>query len=148
MTGASGHILLRLLPGPPREGRSSWNQRKPGEIFHTSFHPMKGSPLRLWGLNVLGIPLSHHSRGSDSVLRCGHFYLSQSPTSPQRHAVIPLWIPLFLLPGSIWTSGSSRIPRTSRCQGKRPPGWEIKDHGCGNQLVALGTQYPQSNLWP
>lgn len=64
--GLSSYILCRLLTGSPREGRSPWNQREPGETLHTSllsedvFSSGKG-------LGVLGISC-HPSLGSDGAL--------------------------------------------------------------------------------
>ena len=54
MSGTSGHALLPLPPGSPGQGRPSWNQRKPGKLFHAPFIPWRGCHPDL-GVQVLGI---------------------------------------------------------------------------------------------
>lgn len=70
--------------------------------------------------------LSACSMGSDAFLRCHFRFLN--PRGPRP--VTPLERPLSLFPGSIRASGSSRIPRTSRCQGT--------DHQTGRNRTAFG----------
>ena len=138
------HILLPLPAGSPWEGRSPWNQRKPGEMVHACFHPWRsfypdsGASKSLefpwliihvwlkysWSHALYPYPDSNVVSSISSTLQGLH----------KSHPETPLQVSLFLLPGSIWTSGSSRISGTSRCQGNGQPGWEIKHYGWGRQL--------------